>query len=175
MDDAVSLQSIASSTSEEFVVVNGDGPQLKVPAHVDDISQEIASAADHESVRSLDMADMTDMTDSPEDKQRRVGSENVSNNGIDDSEKQSVNTREQSCLAEKQSGNAEEHEAVDELCDHVIPSSQSVDESCDHVMPSSQSVDALGSNSLIENYPDVSPSGEEDSKTGWLHSFVDSL
>ncbi|XP_055895788.1 rab GTPase-activating protein 1-like isoform X1 [Biomphalaria glabrata] len=43
MDDAVSRDSVTSSTSEEFVVVNGE-PKLKVAADVNDISEEIASA-----------------------------------------------------------------------------------------------------------------------------------
>lgn len=44
MDDTVSRDSVTSSTSDEFVVVNGE-PKLKVAADVSDISEEIASAA----------------------------------------------------------------------------------------------------------------------------------
>ncbi|XP_059143523.1 rab GTPase-activating protein 1-like isoform X2 [Physella acuta] len=58
MDDAVSRDSVTSSTSEEFVVVNGE-PKLKVAADVSDISEEIASATATES-KMYDSSDNID-------------------------------------------------------------------------------------------------------------------
>lgn len=58
MDDAVSRDSVTSSTSEEFVVVNGE-PKLKVAADVSDISKEIASATATES-KMYDSSDNND-------------------------------------------------------------------------------------------------------------------
>ncbi|CAL1530550.1 unnamed protein product [Lymnaea stagnalis] len=55
MDDAVSRDSVTSSTSEEFVVINSE-PKLKVAADVNDISEEIASATATETK----MSDSTD-------------------------------------------------------------------------------------------------------------------
>lgn len=55
MDDAISRDSVTSSTSEEFVVVNGE-PKLKVAANVADISEEIASAAKNMDAKSMELS-----------------------------------------------------------------------------------------------------------------------
>ncbi|CAG5128923.1 unnamed protein product [Candidula unifasciata] len=60
MDDTVSRDSVTSSTSDEFVVVNGE-PKLKVAADVSDISEEIASAAATDSK----MSDSTEFVTDP--------------------------------------------------------------------------------------------------------------
>ncbi|BFZ20139.1 hypothetical protein BsWGS_23179 [Bradybaena similaris] len=60
MDDAVSRDSVTSSTSDEFVVVNGE-PKLKVAANVSDISEEIASATDGDEK----MSDSTEVIQQP--------------------------------------------------------------------------------------------------------------
>lgn len=56
MDDAVSHDSVTSSTSEEFVVVNGE-PKLKVAANVADISEEIASASTNMDAKPAESTD----------------------------------------------------------------------------------------------------------------------
>lgn len=60
MDDAVSRDSVTSSTSDEFVVVNGE-PKLKVAADVNDISEEIASAT----ATDGKMCDSTELLEQP--------------------------------------------------------------------------------------------------------------
>ncbi|XP_035824832.1 rab GTPase-activating protein 1 isoform X2 [Aplysia californica] len=59
MEDAVSRESVTSSTSEEFVVVNGE-PRLKVASDVEDITEEIASAAGHETTSMSEGADVSE-------------------------------------------------------------------------------------------------------------------
>ena len=122
MEDAISRDSVTSSTSEDFVLVNGE-PKLKVPEHIADLSEEIACAA----------APAT-MADKLPDSTQPAGAHDQNN-----------------------AADSQEDVAVDES------DQKSSDPLCDQVIPSSQSVNALGSNSILENYPETT---DDEDKSG---------